>query len=419
MGNVPRKITRKLKEALKVNPVVFLSGPRQAGKSTLVKGMAPQIGANDQPAVYHTFDRPTEMAAAASAPESFLTAYKGPMIIDEVQLVPQLYRSLKIVVDELREQDKATANGRFLLTGSASIEVLPKLSDSLVGRMSVLTLYPFAAVEVTLGSTDIIERLFNQDFENLNDRGYGLKNVMKLATYPEISTKNLEDRSIWFDGYISTILQRDVLQLAGLEKISLLPVMLRILASRVGGLVNESDISRDAKLNPVTGKSYRNILKLMFLSFDIQPWSRNIGKRLVKAAKGYLTDTNMLCHLLEYDIEKIEKTKPELFGHILENFVASELTKLLSFSSTKASLYHFRTSDNKEVDFILEKTDGSIIGIEVKKSENLTAADFKGLRELEALVPQEFRGGIMLYSGKQVVPFGKNLWAVPFSILWQ
>ncbi len=419
MNTIPRKITQKLQEALKVNPVVFLSGPRQAGKSTLVKGIAPQIGVSDQPAVYHTFDRPTEMAAAASSPEAFLTAYKGPIIIDEVQLVPQLFRPLKIVVDELREQDKANANGRFLLTGSASIKVLPELSESLVGRMSVLTLYPFAASEATMGNADIIERIFNLDFEKLNDRGYELINVMKLATYPEISTKNFEDRSLWFDGYLSTILQREVLQLAVLEKISLLPVMLRILASRVGGLVNESDISRDAKLNPVTGKSYRNILKLMFLNFDIQPWSKNIGKRLVKAAKAYLTDTSMLCHLLEYDIEKIIITKPELFGHILENFVASELTKLLSFSRTKASLYHFRTSDNKEVDFILEKTDGSIIGIEVKKSENLTAADFKGLKELESLTPQEFKGGLVLYSGKQVVPFGKNLWAVPYCILWQ
>jgi predicted AAA+ superfamily ATPase len=242
---------------------------------------------------------------------------------------------------------------------------------------------------------------------------------MKLATFPEIADKNATERGIWFDGYLTTILQRDVRLLAELEKISVLPNLLRILAIRAGSLLNDADIARDIGLNSITSKFYRNILKMMFLNFDIEPWYRNIGKRLVKAPKGYLTDTLMLCHMLDLNLEDIEKNKPDLFGHILENYIATELTKLLTFSETKAKLLHFRTSDGKEVDFVLERPDGSVFAIEIKKSESVNIHDFKGIQTLALLTEKEFIGGVVLYSGKEVVPFGKNLWAVPFHILWQ
>ena len=158
---------------------------------------------------------------------------------------------------------------------------------------------------------------------------------------------------------------------------------------------------------------------MMFLNFDVEPWFRNIGKRLVKSPKGYLADTLLLCHMLDLDIEDIEKNKPDLFGHVLENYVATELTKLLSFSKTKAALHHFRTSDGKEVDFVLEKPDGSVFAIEVKKSESVNLHDFKGIQAFAELTKKDFMGGIVLYSGKEAVPFGKNMWAVPFHILWQ
>lgn len=418
MNTIPRKITNNILDALKVSPVVFLNGPRQAGKSTLVQGLSEEIGKGG-PAEYVTFDRPTQMAAAAAAPESFLTAYQNGLIIDEVQLVPELFRALKVVVDELRLKEKAKANGKYLLTGSANILALPKLSDPLVGRMSVITLYPFSAAEASGGEGNGLDRLVSMDFAGIKDRGLSLTDAIKLATYPEISGKPANERSIWFDGYLTTILQRDVKMLAELEKISALPSLLRVLATRAGNLINDADISRDIGLNPVTGKLYRNILRMMFLNFDVEPWYRNIGKRLVKSAKGYLTDTLMLCHMLDLDLDDIKKNKPDLFGHVLENFVATELTKLLTFSSTKAQLHHFRTSDGKEVDFILEKPDGSVFAIEIKKSESVNMQDFKGINTFAELTEKEFIGGVVLYSGKDVVPFGKKLWAVPFHILWQ
>ena len=419
MAIISRKITPRLLEALEVSPILFLNGPRQSGKSTLVQSILEEIGSKDHPATYITFDQPTQMAAASSSPETFLTAYNNNLILDEIQLVPELFRALKTVVDEIRLTDKDNANGRYLLTGSANILALPKLSDPLVGRMIVLTLYPFCTAEAIKGKGNGLDRILKMDFEGIENKGLQTIDAIQLATFPEITGKSSKEKSIWFDGYISTILQRDVRMLADLEKIAVLPNMLRILATRAGNLINDSDISRDLGLNPVTGKFYRNVLKMMFLNLDIPPWYRNIGKRLVKSPKGYLMDTLMLCYLLDLNLEDIEKNKPDLFGHVLENYVATEILKLLSFSETKAKLLHFRTSDNKEVDFVLESPDGSLFAIEVKKSESVNTQDFKGINALAELIPVAFKGGVVLYSGKQVVPFGKNLWAVPLHILWQ
>jgi predicted AAA+ superfamily ATPase len=418
MNYLNRHITKRIKEALKVSPVVYLNGARQTGKSTLARTIAPQIGKNNQPAEYLTFDRPTLMAAASAAPESFLSGYDSPVIIDEVQLVPELFRTLKLVVDEMRLTDKENANGKYLLTGSANMLALPKLADALVGRAAIMTLYPFTAAEATHNNSGGLERIMKMDFKGINDRGLSLIDAIKKATFPEVSTLTGEERTIWFDGYISSMLQRDVRQIAELEKISALPHLLSILAARTGCLMNDSDIARDIDMNHVTAKFYRSILKLMFLTFDVRPWFRNIGKRLVKTPKGYLLDTTMICHLLDYNIDEIVKTKPELFGHLVENFVATEIIKQLSNSDIKAELYHFRTSDGKEVDFVLEKPDGSVFGIEVKKSESVTIQDFKGIKAFEELTGKDFAGGVVLYAGKDAVPFGKNLWAVPFFALW-
>lgn len=418
MELLARHITPRLQEALKISPIVFLNGPRQAGKSTLVQGIASKFGPNHEHAQYLTLDRPVYLASATSAPESFLTSYPTPLIIDEVQLAPPLFRVLKVLVDEARATDKPSANGRYLLTGSANILAVPQLTDPLVGRMAVLTLYPFTAAEATHNHPVGLERLLKLDFAQLDDRGQKVQEVIKKATYPEISQAPTPERHIWFDSYITTILQRDVRQVAEIEKLSLLPLLLRILATRAGGLINDSDVAREAGLTNVTGKAYREILKLMFLTFDVRPWYRNVGKRLVKTSKGYFVDTNLIAHLLDYDLDALIHTRPEIDGRLLENFVASELLKQLSNSDARAELYHFRTSDGKEVDFVLEQPDGRVLAVEVKRSESVSMADFKGIMAFQELAGSDFIGGIVLYSGRNVAPFGPNLWAVPLHVLW-
>jgi len=414
MKHIHRNLTENILFALKNNPVVFLNGPRQAGKSTLVQ----KLSSTDYPAEYVTFDNATQMAAASVAPEAFLTKRDGSLIVDEVQMVPELFRTLKMVVDELRLVDKANSHGRFLLTGSANIMALPKLSDPLVGRMSVKTLYPPSSGEVFGGECSFLDHLFAGNFPAFQTK-VSLNEAIRAATFPEISGKEARERSEWFEGYLTTILQRDVRAIAELDKISLLPVMLRALALRAGSLMNDASISRDMGLNAVTSKSYRGILQAMFLNFDVRPWHRNIGKRLVKSPKGYLIDTLLLCHLLDWNLDDLSRNKHDLYGHVVENFVATELLKLLSFSELRANLLHFRTSDGKEVDFILERPDGTLAGIEVKTSTRVDTGAFKGLRELQEATGNDLQCGIVLYAGKDIVPFGEKLFAVPLSALWQ
>jgi len=420
MKTLTRKIKPNLLDTLKVSPIIFVNGPRQAGKSTLVQGLIKELGNKKNPAEYVSFDKPVQMAAAASEPETFLSSHEAScFIIDEVQMVPEIFRALKIVVDDLRRKNKAKANGRFLLTGSANILALPRLADPLVGRMSVMTLYPFCVAEALNNQGNGLDRLINQNFKSLQNHKLTLTDAIKLATFPEISNKKPSERAIWLDGYLTTILQREVRMLVEIEKTSLLPNLLRLLATRAGSLINDADIARDLGLNPVTEKAYRTILQMLFLTFNIRPWFRNLGKRLVKSSKGYLIDTLLLCHILDYRLEDLHKNKPDLFGHVVENFVATELLKLLTFSKIRAQLFHFRTSDGKEVDFVLERPDGSVFGIEVKTSELVDNRDFNGLRVLAALSKKDFIGGAVFYNGRDVVSFGDKLWALPFHILWQ
>lgn len=413
MDYIHRSLKAKLFNALKANSVVFLNGPRQAGKTTLVQN----IVTKEFPAEYVSFDNTTQIIAASSSPETYLRQRSGTLIIDEVQLVPEIFRALKIVVDQLRQENGGVLKGRFLLTGSANIMALPKLSLPLVGRMGVLTLYPFSASEIIDGKADFLSRLFQGVFLKDNDE-HKLIDIMLQATYPEASGMKIPERTSWFDGYLTTILQRDVRTLAEIEKLSTLPNLLRILATRSGGLVNDAYIARDANLNHVTSRNYKILLKMLFLTFELAPWYRNIGKRLVKSPKIYLIDTLLLCHLLQYELEDLERSRPDIFGHVLENFVATELLKLITNHEQKMSLYHFRTNDNKEVDFVIEKANGQLSGIEVKKRDHVELSDFKGLKALKELVGDDFICGIVLYRGKDIVPFGEKLWAVPLNNLW-
>ena len=412
---IERSLTKTVLEALRVFPVVYVAGPRQAGKSTL----ALRLAANEWPADYVTFDEATMLGAAHANPESFLRAWKGRLILDEAQLAPGLFRALKAMVDEARLKDKQAANGRYLLTGSSNILALPGLADALVGRMSVLTLYPLSALEVSGGSGSFLPCLMENRFRPGSIQKNGtLTDAIRRATFPEISTQDEAARRQWFESYITTILQRDVRQIADIAKLGILPNLLKTLAGRAGGLVNEADIARMIGLNAVTSKNYRVLLQMMFLTMDVKPWFRNIGKRLVKAPKNYLVDASLLCHLQRIDLAQSEIHDPHRFGQVLENFVATELVKQLSAAGGIAELHHFRTSDGKEVDFVLESPNGKLAAIEVKNRDAVTENHFKGLKILRQQAQDDFVCGIVLYRGNRIAPFDSNLWAVPVDAMW-
>jgi predicted AAA+ superfamily ATPase len=291
---VKRCLTKNVLETLESFPVVFVNGPRQAGKSTLVQTLAKKTW----PAAYVTFDEASQLGAAQANPESFLRGYEDRLILDEVQMVPDLFRALKLLVDEARLSKKSTANGRYLLTGSAAILALPQLSNALVGRMDVLTLYPLSVVELSNGRANFLERLFDAGFKaGKLTGGKTLMEMIRRATFPEIMDADDRVRHRWYESYLTTILQREVHQIADIAKLGVLPNLLRLLASRAGSLLNDADLARSLGQNAVTTKNYRKLLQMLFLTVDVPPWFRNIGKRLVKAPKGYLIDTSLLCHV--------------------------------------------------------------------------------------------------------------------------
>ena len=372
------------------------------------------------PADYVSFDDFNYLRAAEANPESFLRAFKGRLILDEVQLVPRLFRVIKMIVDETRQIDKASANGRYLLTGSANVMTLPELSDALVGRMCTLPLYPLSALEISRGRGDFLDRLFSNEFHFVTRRpDLEITEMIRQATFPEITNLNDGNRKDWFGAYTTTLLQREVKQLSAISKARILPNLLNVLASRTGSLINEADIARTIKENPVTSKNYRILLQMIYLTFDVQPWFRNIDKRLVKSPKGYIFDTSLLCYIRQIDLARAKKFQPELFGHLFENFVASELLKQTAISELRAQLFHFRTNDNKEVDFVLETPDGKLVGVEAKSRDSVVAKDFKGLKVLKDQSHNDFVCGIVLYCGRQIIPFGNRLWAVPVTEIWE
>lgn len=413
MPEIPRLIENKVVASLEAFSLVYLVGARQSGKSTL----AENIITSRHPAQYITFDDLQARSAAQHDPTAFLESFSGPVVLDEIQLVPELFRPLKIRVDKLRRM-KGGGNGRFLLTGSASIMSLPALSDALVGRMVLHTLYPISAHELSPVGKTFIDRIFSSDwgFEKVQHNDF--MNIMMNTSYPELlKITNHDLRYQWCNGYLETILQRDLRSIQEISKIDSIARLLRLIASRTGGLLNEATLSRDTELNHLTLKKYRLLLEGLFLIQSIPAWSTNLGKRLIKSPKTYLGDLSLLCYLLNVTLEQVYSSDRTLFGQIFENYIAIELNKQLTFCDAHANLYHYRSASGHEVDFILEGPAHKIVALEVKAKTKLTDQDFKQLVTLKNELGNQFQRGFVVYLGDEIVAFANDLWAVPVSCM--
>jgi len=417
MGYTSRTITKNLMAALDAAPAVFLNGPRQSGKTTLVRRIAERVGAD-----YVNFDEVTVLSGAQADPEAFVDGLDTPVVLDEVQLAPEIFRALKRRIDELRRAGGDAANGQFLLTGSANAMALPELSDALVGRMQIRSLYPFTTGE-HLGSREgFIGGVFAESLPRLEGpaRAPAFSQLVRQASYPEVAGQSWERQKQWFEGYLSTILQRDVRALAEIEKVGELPHVLRLLATRVGNLLNDADLARESGLSHQTLRRYRTLLGQLFLYHAVPPWSRNVGKRLVKAPKAYIADTALLCHLLGLDPDNLESASHDRLGPVLENFVAVELIRQSAHDPPfPVQIHHLRTHSNVEVDFVVEREDGALVGIEVKARKSADRRDFRHLEKLKDMAGRNFVRGVVLYRGERKVPFGRDMVALPISALWR
>ena len=411
MRVIQRNIAANLLEALSDSPVVLLNGARQTGKSTLVQWLATA----HHPARYVTLDDATALAAARSDPAGFLAGFEGPLVLDEVQRAPDLFLALKAEVDRKRQP------GRFLLTGSADVLLLPHLSESLAGRMEILTLWPFSQGELAGVRETFINTVFSAttSFKTLGSKNSNLVQRILQGGYPETIARNSSKRRrAWFGSYLTTLIQRDVRDLANIEHLTTMPRLLSLLAARSASLLNYTEMATSLGLPQTTLKRYMGLLEATFLVQLLPAWSANLGQRLVKSPKLLLSDTGLIAHLLGLDPEYLV-TNPTLFGPLLETFVVMELRKQSTWSSIQPSLFHFRTQMGQEVDLVLEDASGRIVGLEIKAASTVGNKDFKGLQLLSEALGKRFVRGVVLYTGSEIVPFGPRLLALPIDTLWQ
>jgi predicted AAA+ superfamily ATPase len=406
----PRNLKSLLLAAAKDTPVILVNGARQTGKSTLVENLH-----NLPPAHYISFDDLPNFAAAKSAPQDFIDNLPEKVVLDEIQRVPELFIPIKRSVDLNRKP------GRFFLTGSANILTLPRLADSLAGRVEIHTIWPLSQGEIRSVKEGFIDAIFSKNkFQYKSQlKEEELINIILAGGYPEsLLRKEASRRNAWFKSYLNTILERDVKELSDIKGLIALPNLLSILTSRIGGLLNFAELSRTAKLPASTLKRYMALLQSVFLVISLPSWHNNFGKRLIKSPKIYLSDTGLACHLLQLSAQALLKNRT-LLGPLLENFVLMELMKQCSWSNVQPKLFHFRTESGQEVDFVLETTDRRLVAIEVKASSSVNAATFNSLKLLRNQVKEHFQCGIVLYTGTDAISFGERLFAIPISALWE
>lgn len=402
----PRYIKERVLTSLQDTPVVLVNGPRQSGKTTFVKALKQQWS-------YLTFDDASYIEAARYDPIGFVNRLSKNVILDEVQHVPDLFRAIKLSVDSNRKP------GRFLMTGSANILMLPKLSESLAGRIEAIALYPLSQSEIGETRHNFIQNLLDDNLKNPKNGKMGEELIKRVARggYPEAVSRAKESRRFsWYNQYINTLIQRDVKELSQLDNLDQLPKLLTALANHSGQLLNKVQLSTIMGVSRTTINRFVKLLESIFLIKEIEPWSTNRNSRLIKTAKIHLIDTGLLCALLKTG-EKELNCDRSLLGHILETFVYNELLKQASWLNEAISFFHYRDNDQKEVDIVLE-TGTKLIGIEVKAAESVQKRDFSGLETLRHRASKKFKIGIVFYDGTRIIPFGPELLAVPVSALW-
>ncbi len=403
MKYLKRAIRKELEEYLKYFPVLLISGARQVGKSTL----ALHLGIEN----YITLDDINIYEMAKNDPKGFISNLKKPVIIDEAQRLPQLMITIKEYIDKERK------NGEFVLTGSASLKGFKNISDSLAGRIGIVELYPFSLKEKSQKDENIID-IFANSLEPYILKKYN-SNVDKDILdggYPEIlKIDSPRAKYLWFSSYIRTYIESDARDLANIRNLDKFINMYRVCMIRSGNMFNKNELQKEVGLDNRTFDSYFAVMEYTYQIQKLQPFFKNQLKRLIKTPKIYATDTGILNHLLQ--IHSIEELKNSHYrGSIVETFIYDELLKAKSSACKKAGLFYYRTSDKKEIDFILDYGE-KIIAIEIKASKSVSKSDFKHIYHLQKEIPNLLDKGIVLYEGDTFLKIDENMYAVPFGFL--
>lgn len=405
---LPRRIAPRIAEALLDTPVVLLAGPRQAGKTTLVRHIAAQQGLR-----YLTLDDGLTLLSAREDPVGMVRSLDRA-VIDEIQRAPQLLLAIKKSVDEDRRP------GRFLLTGSANLMALPTVADSLAGRMETLSLLPLSQSEIALHQANWIDQAFAGRILQASTPAVGEALVERVLRggYPEAVARPAgRRRTTWARQYIDALIERDVRDIAHIDKLDQLPRFLRALAHTAGQMCNYTQLGAQVGLDGKTALRYCGVFEQMYLLQRIDVWARNRLSRVVKTAKLQFLDAGLLSSLLDLTAQEVAQDRTR-FGNVLETFVFGELLKHSTTAQDDYRLMYYRDADKFEVDVVIENAAGQLVGVEVKAAATVKASDLRGLKKWAALAGPQFKLGVVLYDGTETLPLGDGLWAAPLSSLW-
>ena len=403
----PRWIKPRIAEAMADTPVVLLAGPRQAGKTTLVRQVA------EHGLRYLTLDDELTLLSAREDPVGMIRSLDRA-VIDEIQRAPALLLAIKKSVDEDRRP------GRFLLTGSANLMALPTVTDSLAGRMETLSLLPLSQSEIAGQSRNWIDSVFTGQLPRPGSsaRTDDLAGRVLRGGYPEaISRSTARRRTAWARQYLDAILARDVRDVAGIEKLDQLPRFLRALAQTAGQMCNYTQLGGQVGLDGKTAAKYISVFEHMYLLKRVDVWARNRLNRVVKAPKLQFIDAGLLATLLDLTPDEVEKDRTR-FGNVLETFVFGELLKHTTTAESDYRLLYYRDADKVEVDVVIENAVGQVVGVEIKSAATIKEGDLRGLRKLAGLAGDSFKMGVLLYDGDETMPLSDGIWAAPLSTLW-
>lgn len=415
---VPRMAQDLLDELAAALRVVIVNGPRQSGKTTLLKQFQRTHGGS-----YRTLDNRQDQEAAVADPVAFADAGTRPRLIDEVHRGGDwLIRAIKMSVDN------DPRPGQFILSGSSRFLTVPTLSESLAGRAAFLDLWPLSVAERTGGPTDFLSRLFNTSGDVAkqglggHESGWTREDYIRVigeGGFPEVvPLSSAVVRRAWYDGYLTTVINRDISEFAEIGKASAIPRLLGLVAARSGSPMVVADLARSADLDRMTARNYLTYLDTVFLTAQVAPWSTNLTKRLSKTPKIFVTDSGLAAHMLGVSAADLRRVGHPALGGLLETFVLTELLKLRTVSQVPVSIWQLREGEDREIDFVLEGPGGVVVGIEVKVTSSPGAATARHLRWFKEKVGDRFRAGLVLHLGSRSSSFGDGIHAIPVSALW-
>ena len=437
MEHVERRAQQQICAALDTFRVVVLHGARQCGKTTLARTVAAERGGT-----YSTLDDPATLAAALDDPQTFLLNQPHPLVVDEIQLGGDpLVRAVKMAVDDHAEP------GRFLLTGSTNFLSVPTISESLAGRAAIVQLWPLSQSEVAAqaapvgiggdpGTSDhsglgaltngsAVAAWFDGDLRLSGSSGTTRDDYLQRLCrggYPEPFELDGRPRQRWFDSYVTTVLNRDIVELGTLRAVPAMHRLIRLAAASTAAEMNLSDWSRRLGLDRRTVEGYLGWMRTVFLVHELPAWARNRTRRAIKRPKLHLADTGLAAALLRLDAAALRHPNATMTGSLIETFVVNEVAQQISASDEAIDLHHFRDSTGREADLVLERIDGRLVAVEIKASASPAPSHMTNLAWLRDLMdraePGSFAAGVLLHTGHHALKLGDRLFMLPIDQLW-